>query len=64
MGGVDSLPQEEFNRVQQMFLWKTQAKGLEMKRYKERQGSEGVKTKKTTPRLAPRNPGKRRGRKK
>ena len=22
-GGVDSLPQEEFNRVQQLFLWKT-----------------------------------------
>ena len=30
----------------------------------ERQGNEDVKTMKTTPRLAPRNPGKKRGRRK
>ena len=64
MGGVDSLPQEEFNRVQQLFLWKTQAKGMERQRNNERQDNEGVKTMKTTPGLAPRNPGKKRGRKK
>ena len=28
-GRVESLPQEEFNRIQQLFLWKTQAKVLE-----------------------------------
>ena len=26
---LDSLPQEELNRIQQLFLWKNQAKGLE-----------------------------------
>jgi len=64
MGRVDSLPQEEFNKVQLMFLWKTQAKGLERYRNNKRQGNKGVKTMKSTPRLAPRNPGKKRGRKK
>ncbi len=29
MGGVDSLPQEELNRIQQLFLWKTQTEELE-----------------------------------
>jgi len=23
MGGIDSLPQDEFTRVQQLYLWKT-----------------------------------------
>ena len=64
MGGVDSLPQEEFNRVQQLFLWKTQDKGMEKKSNNERSGNEGVKTMKTTPGLASRHPGKKRGRKK
>lgn len=31
MGGVESLPQEEFNTVQQLFIWKTYPKGLEQK---------------------------------
>lgn len=30
--GMDSLPQEEFNRVQQLFLWRTQTKGSGFKR--------------------------------
>jgi len=47
-----------------LFLWRTQAKGLERKRNNERQVNEGVKTRKTTPGLAPRNPGRKRGRKK
>ena len=63
MEGVESLPLEEFNRVQQLFIWKTQAKGWERQRNNERKGSEGVKTMKSTPGLAPRNPGKKRGRK-
>ena len=29
MRGVDSLPPKEFNRVQQLFLWKTQDIGLD-----------------------------------
>ena len=62
--GVDSLPPEEFNRVQQLFLWKTQTTGLEKQGNHERQGSEGVKAMKTTPGLAPRYPGKKRGKKK
>ena len=36
ISGVDSLPPEELNRVQQLFLWKTQAKGLERQRNNER----------------------------
>ena len=32
--GVDLLPREEFNRVQQLFIWKTQTKGLEKQRSK------------------------------
>lgn len=31
MGGVDSLPQEEFTRVQQLYFWKTHAKGMDRK---------------------------------
>lgn len=57
--GVDLLPLEEFHRVQQLFLWKTQIKGLEKPRKNERQGSEGVKAMKTTLGLAPRIPGKK-----
>lgn len=55
IGVVDSLPQEEFNRVQQLFLWKNQDKGLERQRNNEKQGNEGLKTMKITPGLAPRN---------
>jgi len=63
MVGVDSLPQEYFNRVQQLFIWKTKVNGLERQNDVEKQGNEGVKTMKSTPGLAPRNPGKKRGRK-
>jgi len=28
-GGIDSLPQEDCNRIQQLFLWKTQEQGME-----------------------------------
>ena len=63
-GGVESLPQEECNRIKQLFLWKTQAKGLAKENNIERQGNQGVKAVKTTPGLALRNPRKKRGRKK
>jgi len=62
--GLDSLPVEEFNRVQKIFLWRTQTKGLNRLNHKERQGNEGVKTMKNMAGLAPRIPGKKRGRKK
>lgn len=58
---IDSLPPKEFNRVQQLFIWKTQNKGPERQRSKEKQSSEGVKTAKPIPGLPPR---KKRGRKK
>lgn len=61
---MDSLPPEEFNRVKQLFICKAQTIGWEKQRENERQGSKGVKAMKTTLGLAPRNPGKKRGRKK
>ena len=61
---MDSLPQEEFDRVQQLFLWRTRAKGSGGKRNLENQDNEGVKTMKTTAGLAPRNPSRKRGIKK
>jgi len=64
MGGVDSLRQEEFNIVHQLFLWKAQAKELESHKNKEREGNEGMKPMKTSPGLVPKNPRKKRGRRK
>jgi len=64
MEGMDSLPQEEFNNVQQLFLWRTHEKVLGGKRNLERQDNKGVKTLKTTLGLAPRNPRRKRGRNK
>ena len=29
IGGVESLPEEECKRIEQLFLWKTRTKGLE-----------------------------------
>lgn len=43
MDGVESLPQEEINRIKQLFRWKTQAKGLEEANNTERQRNEGGK---------------------
>lgn len=61
--GMDSLPKEEFNRVQYLFLWRTHTKGSGVKINHDNQDSEGVKTWKATSGLAPRNPGRKRGRK-
>lgn len=62
--GMHSLPQEEFNTLQQLFLWRTQTKGSRGKRNLESQDNKVVKTMKTTSGLAPSNPGRKRGRKK
>jgi len=53
MGGLDSLPQENFSRVQQLYLWKTQASGVERQGNMEKHGKDGVKSIKNTPRIAP-----------
>ena len=63
-GGIDSLPQEECNIIQQLFLRKTQERGLEKGKNIQKQEHRGVKTIKLNPGLATRNPGKKRGRKK
>jgi len=60
---VDSLPQEEFNRVQQLFLWRTQEKGAGVKRNYDSQNNRGVKMMEATMGQAPKNPGRKRGRK-
>ena len=49
MGGIDSLPQEDCNKIQQLFLWKTQEKGLDKEKTIEKQEHRGVKVMKTTP---------------
>ena len=62
--GVDSLTQYEFERVQQLFLQKMQEKGAGIKRNYDSQDNEGVKTMEVTGGHAPKNPGRKRGRKK
>ena len=46
--GVDSVPKDEFNRVQQLFLWRTQGRGAGIKRNYDIQDNEGVKTMEAT----------------
>lgn len=62
--GVYSLPQEEFNSVQQLFLLRTRAKDSGVKRKHDSQDNGGVKTMEATEGHAPKNPGRKRGRKK
>lgn len=40
-GGIDSLPQEECNRIQPLFLWKTQERGLDKGKNIHKQEHEG-----------------------
>eukprot|EP00253_Pinus_taeda_P013097 PITA_13097 len=63
-GGIDSLPQEECNRIKQLFLWKTRERGLDKGKNIHKKEHRGAKTMKSTLGLATRNPGKKRGRKK
>ena len=60
-GGVDSLPQEDCNRIQQLFLWETQESELGIGKTIDKQENKGVKIVKPTPGLATRNAGKKRG---
>ena len=59
-GGIDSLPQEDCKRIQQMFLWKTEERGLDKGKTIDKHEQRGVKTLKSTPGLATRNAGKNR----
>ena len=61
--GVDSLPKEEFDRVQQLFLWRSQLKGSGVKRNHDSQENRGVKTMEDTLMHSSKNPGRKRGRK-
>lgn len=61
--GVDSLPQEEFDRVQQLFLWRSQEKGFGVKRNHDGQENRGVRIMEATSGHAPKNPDMKRGRK-
>ena len=61
--GMDSLPQEEFNRVQQLFLWRTEEKGTGVKRNHDSYYNGGIKTMEAIEEQDPKNPGRKRGRK-
>lgn len=63
-GGVDSLPQEELSRIQQLFLWRSQTGEPKRCNNIDKQDNREVKMTKTTLGLVNRNPGKKRGRKK
>ena len=61
--GVDSLPKEEFDRVQQHFLWRSQTKCSGVKKNHDSQENRGVKTMEDTPMHSSKNLGRKRGRK-
>ena len=61
--GVDSLPQEEFDRVKQLFLWRSQTKGIGFKRNHDSQENGGLKTMEVTQGHPFKNPSRKRGRK-
>lgn len=63
-GGIDSLLQEDCNKIQKLFLWKTQDTDLENGKISEKQERRGLKIMKAIPGLATRNAGKNKGRKK
>lgn len=63
-GGVDSVPQEEVNKIRQLFLWKTQSNALGKGKNLDKQENRGVKVLKEISGLVTRNPHKKRGRKK
>jgi len=62
--GVDLLPQEEFNRVEKLFLCRIQEKGSGVKRNHDSQDNGWVKMMEATLGQAPMNLGRKRRRKK
>ena len=61
--GMDSLPKEEYDGVQQLFLWRSQSKGTRVKKNHEIQEHRGVKIMEETQEQSPKNLGRKRGRK-
>lgn len=60
--GIDSLPQEKFDRVQQLYLRRSQTKVAGVKRNYDSQENKGVKQMEITPGCSTKNPGEKRGR--
>ena len=60
---IDSLPQEEFERVQHLFLQRSQRKAVGVKRNHDSQENKGVKSMEIISGHSTKNPGKKRGRK-
>jgi len=60
--GIKSLPQEEFDRVQQLFLRRYQTKATGFKRNYDSQDNKGVKQMESISGYSTKNPGKKRGR--
>jgi len=63
-GGIDSLPQEHCNRIQLLFLWKVEERGLDKGKTIDKEEYRGVKTMESTRGLATINARKKRGMKK
>jgi len=61
--GVDSLPKEDYDRVQQLFLWRSQVKGAGVKRNHESQEPSGVKMMENPRAQSPKNSCRKIGRK-
>ena len=61
--GVDSLPKEDYDRVQQLFLKRSQAKGDRVKRNHESQETSRVKMMEKSQEQSPKNSVRKRGRK-
>jgi len=61
--GVDSLPKEDYDRVQQLFLWRSESKGFGVKINHESQEPSGVKMMENIQAQSPKNSGRKRGRK-
>ena len=61
--GIDSLPEEEIDKVQQLFLWRSQTKATGVKRSHDSQENRGIKSMEEASRHSTKNPGKKIGRK-
>lgn len=61
--GVDSLPKDEFDRVQQLFLWRSQSKSYRVKRNHDNRENRGMKAMEEKPRHSSKNPSRKRGKK-
>ena len=60
---MDSLPKEDYDRVQKLFLWRSQANEAGVKRNHESEEASGVKMMENSQAQSPKNSGRKRGRK-